>query len=182
MNKYSQSYRPHNSEVFGRRRKSGCRLPLVILGIIIVTIVGLLFWKTMSAAHADNVPAETQKEVETTTQDVQDLCGLNEVVCDGEVSATPKQEAWIDKLELCESSGNPKAINKKDTDGTPSYGAFQFKPGTFKMYLKRYEMKGNLMDREIQRDIVVTMMTDAKVKWASEFPNCVRKLGTPPKN
>lgn len=37
---------------------------------------------------------------------------------------THQQEVWIYALEFCESRGNTEAINPKDLDGTPSYGAY----------------------------------------------------------
>lgn len=175
------------NERVDRGRSIGCTgcFPVALAAAAI--LIGVFVWRTNSAA---NVAQATQAKVETvavqetepTKEDVEKLCSLEEVVCDGEAYATPKQEAWIDKLERCESSGNPKAINPEDLDGTPSYGSFQFKPSTFKMYSARYGVSGELMDRSAQREIVVNMLGDAKVKWTSEFPDCVRKLGVPPKN
>ncbi|HEY1037168.1 MAG TPA: hypothetical protein VGE62_01140 [Candidatus Paceibacterota bacterium] len=100
-----------------------------------------------------------------------------------EIGLSPNQEKWIDDLEICESSGIPTRINHLDVDGTASYGAFQFKPGTFKDFAKKYGIKGELMDREAQRAIVVEMVKEAdKIKWNRQFPGCVRKLGTPPRS
>ena len=90
------------------------------------------------------------------------------------------RETWLEDLVMCESSGRPEAINPKDVDGTPSYGLLQFKPSTFEMYIKRYKMTGELMDEEVQKAIVRKMMDDEKVKWQNEFPDCVKRLGTPP--
>lgn len=96
------------------------------------------------------------------------------------LSAT--QSAWLLSLEKCESSGNPKAINPKDKDGTPSYGLLQFKPATLAMYQKRYGIKGQLMDPATQVAVAVEMIKDADaINWKREFPGCVKKLGTPPK-
>lgn len=94
---------------------------------------------------------------------------------------TEAQEAWLKKLEHCESSGNPEAINPEDTDGTPSYGLLQFKPSTFVAFSRVYKMTGELMDPEAQRAIVRRMMGDASVNWHQQFPACVRRLGLPPK-
>lgn len=90
------------------------------------------------------------------------------------------QEAWLLKLILCESSGNPGAINPIDRDGTPSYGLLQFKPSTFELFSKAYGIEGELMDPEAQKAIVRRMMRDPSVKWENQFPACVRKLGRPP--
>lgn len=43
-----------------------------------------------------------------------------------------QQEIWMAALEWCESRGNNSAINWYDKDGTASYYAFQFKPGTLR--------------------------------------------------
>jgi hypothetical protein len=91
-----------------------------------------------------------------------------------------KREDWLAKLEMCESSGNPKAVNPRDLDGTPSYGLLQFKPSTFEMYSKRYSIEGELMDPEAQRALVRAMMDDERVRWHREFPACVERLGRPP--
>lgn len=88
---------------------------------------------------------------------------------------------WIQKIEICESSGNPGAINIIDVDGTSSYGLYQFKPGTFAMYLKRYGLTGDIMDGAAQRAVFAKMIDDPKVRWETEFPDCVRKHGRPPR-
>lgn len=89
-------------------------------------------------------------------------------------------DVWIDKLELCESGGNPMAINQRDLDGTPSYGAFQFKPGTFTSYAKAYGVAGALMNESAQREIVFHMTQDSSTNWHWQFPDCTKKLGLPP--
>jgi len=104
--------------------------------------------------------------------------------------ATPKAQAmetisrdreeWLERLILCESSGNPEAVNPVDLDGTPSYGLLQFKPSTFEMFSKAYDIEGELMDPEAQKAIVRRMMDDPSVRWENQFPWCVRKLGRPP--
>ena len=93
---------------------------------------------------------------------------------------TPEQEAWLAKLELCESNGNPKAINPNDLDQTPSFGLLQFKPSTFAMFSKAYGVKGELMDPSAQRAIVRRMMDDESVDFRRQFPGCVKRLGLPP--
>ena len=99
-----------------------------------------------------------------------------------------RREVWLSALEWCESAGRPDAINKEDLDGTPSYGAFQFKPGTFSHYVNKYGIevereKSDLytfMNYNTQRKIVSRMIDDPNVRWANEFPGCVKKLGRPP--
>ncbi len=94
------------------------------------------------------------------------------------------QEEWLAKLEHCESRGDPAAVNPKDRDGTPSYGLLQFKPSTFALYARAYGMASttNYMDPEAQRAIVKRMMRDPSVNWHIQFPDCVRRLGLPPRN
>lgn len=99
-----------------------------------------------------------------------------------------RREVWISALEWCESSGKKDAINKEDLDGTPSYGAFQFKPGTFSHYVNKYSIEVEreesdlytFMNYNTQRKIVSKMIDDPKVRWESEFPWCIKKLGRPP--
>jgi hypothetical protein len=90
------------------------------------------------------------------------------------------REIWLEDLVMCESSGNPNAINPMDLNGKPSYGLLQFQLTTFEMYSKRYKIPGELMDDQIQIQLVWQMMDDPKVRWQNEFPDCVKRLGTPP--
>jgi hypothetical protein len=107
---------------------------------------------------------------------------------------THRQETYITALEYCESSGNPDAINPHDSDGKPSYGAFQFRPSTFKWLSIKYEIltekdldtdekvMDKIMDRDIQRSIVEEMVLDSSIKFHKQFPNCVNnKIGQPPR-
>ena len=91
-----------------------------------------------------------------------------------------QREVWLANLEWCESHGIPSAVNPKDNDGTPSFGAFQFKPATFRGYSKKYGLTGSLMDYESQKAIMLRMLDDKDVRWENEFPACIRKLGLPP--
>ena len=101
---------------------------------------------------------------------------------------TPKlshaQEVWLGALEWCESRGNTEAINPKDLDNTPSYGAFQFKPSTLTYYAKKYgvAIATSTMDYVSQRAVVEQMVLHREeIKWIQQFPWCVKKLGLPPK-
>lgn len=112
---------------------------------------------------------------------------------------THRQEVWINALEWCESRGNKDAINPEDLDGTPSYGAFQFKPSTFFYYGEKYnvvffestgendtadqkQMIEQAKNYEHQRKIVEQMVLHRdEIKWTKQFPACVKKLGLPPK-
>lgn len=102
-----------------------------------------------------------------------------------------QQEVWLYVLEWCECRGNHEAINQVDRDGTPSYYAFQFKPGTFRGYGEQYgvipkglthaELMEALKSYELQREIVSYMILDPSINWYQQFPDCVRKNGLPPK-
>lgn len=85
-------------------------------------------------------------------------------------------------LEWCESNGDNSAINPKDLDGTPSYGAFQFKPSTLEYFASKYGVATTtLMDYETQRAVVEQMILHRKeIRWTQQFPWCVKKLGLPP--
>lgn len=95
---------------------------------------------------------------------------------------SPAQQAWVRKLEMCESSGHPTSINPKDLDGTASYGILQFKKSTFDSYARRYGVKVSNFTDPAQQEAVLTAMllhyTD--INWHHQFPDCVSKLGMPP--
>lgn len=107
------------------------------------------------------------------------------------VALTEAQEAWIDRLQRCESGTDPTQVNEVDRDGTPSYYAFQFKPSTFRGLGVAYKViPRGMTDKElmeaikrtdIQRAIVAHMIGDKSVRWGYQFPDCVRKhIGMPP--
>ncbi len=95
---------------------------------------------------------------------------------------SPDQQAWVRKLELCESGGHPGSLNAKDRDGTASYGILQFKPGTFYGYAKRYGVPvTNYKDPGQQESVLTEMILHAEqIDWHHQFPDCTRKLGMPP--
>lgn len=97
------------------------------------------------------------------------------------VQLSRPQRAWLGALEWCESRGRAEAVNPKDRDNTPSYGLLQFKPSTLTMFEKAYGIKGELMDPDVQEAIVVQMILRGGVDWHQQFPDCVKKLGLPPK-
>lgn len=94
------------------------------------------------------------------------------------------QQAWLGRLEQCESGGNPSAINPRDLDGTPSYGLLQFKPGTYYEFSKLYGLSTstNYMDAPQQQEIVEQMIVRGGVDWHQQFPACTKRLGLPPVN
>jgi hypothetical protein len=95
---------------------------------------------------------------------------------------THSQEVWMNVLEWCESRGNPNAINPNDRDNTPSYGAFQFKPSTLDYYAEMYGVATTTtMDYEVQKAVVTQMILHRnEINWSQQFPDCVKKFGTPP--
>lgn len=101
-----------------------------------------------------------------------------------------QQETWIAALEWCESRADNTAVNWYDKDGTASYYAFQFKPGTLRYFGEKYgviepgksdaEIMELLKVYAVQRAIVEYMVEDPGTRWESQFPGCVRLLGRPP--
>ncbi len=96
---------------------------------------------------------------------------------------TNRQRAWFYALMWCESKANPNALNPKDLDNTPSYGLFQFKPGTFRGYMKEYKLgtSTNYKDPGLQSKIVEQMIYRGGVNFNQQFPACTKRLGYPPK-
>lgn len=97
---------------------------------------------------------------------------------------THRQEVWISVLEWCESRGYEEAINEEDLDGTPSYGAFQFKPSTLDYYANLYSVSTTtLMDYKTQRAVVIQMVLHKEdINWQQQFPACVERFGEPPRD
>lgn len=89
---------------------------------------------------------------------------------------------YLVKLATCESGGSWTALNPKDLDGTASKGKFQFKDGTFDYFSARYGVATtSIWNGDEQEEIVRFMTQDPKVNMHLQFPDCVRKLGLPPK-
>lgn len=141
---------------------------IAALAAVVAAVVSLLIVPFALASTVDYVRPQA-----TSTPD--------HIADTGKKVGTISQEAWLAKLVQCESTGDPGAVNPKDRDGTPSYGLLQFKPSTFAMFSKAYGIEGKLMDPDAQRAIVRRMMGDASVNWHQQFPDCVRRLGLPPK-
>lgn len=119
---------------------------------------------------------------------------------------THRQFVWSYAMEWCESNGRKSAVNEIDRDGTPSYGGYQFKPSTLWYYGKMYEVveppndeelgwivqlpDGSLtseqeayMNYDLQRAVFEQMILHAdEIDWYTQFPDCVRRYGTPPKD
>lgn len=96
---------------------------------------------------------------------------------------THQQEIWKHALEWCESSGRHDAINPEDLDGTPSYGAYQFKPSTLDYFAGKYGVvtTGDVIDYEVQSAVVDQMILHGnEIEWERQFPWCIKKIGRPP--
>lgn len=89
------------------------------------------------------------------------------------------------KLRHCESRHNVLALNPNDLDNTPSYSLYQWKPSTWKGYVKKYDLfewqkweesdYWNSMYSEWHQEIVVArMFLDPDVNLQHEFPGCSR--------
>ena len=100
------------------------------------------------------------------------------------VALTAAQEAWEDDLQYCESREDPTQVNWHDRDGTASYYAFQFKPGTFRSFgvaykvipagLTHQELMEALKRTDLQRAIVAHMIHDPSIQWSQQFPDCTK--------
>lgn len=147
--------------------------------ILLLTAVILVFLAT-NFSHGLSSPEVTKVEIATST--------VSKVY-----EPTHAQTVWLHALEWCESAGNKSAINPEDKDHTPSYYSFQFKPSTFKAYALKYEilkkedvdtskeLMEQLKNYNNQFQVVASMINDPSVRWRSQFPGCVAKLGLPPR-
>ena len=148
-------------------------IKIVLIGIVIVALA-FVAWPH-KAVTSENEESTVPAEIEPPKPKL-----------------THRQEVWLYALEWCECHAVHTAINEVDLDGTPSYYAFQFKPGTFRSYGEIYEVipKGLTQEEimellksyELQREIVKNMILDPSIKWTQQFPGCVKKLGLPPKD
>ena len=161
---------------------------LATMAVIAAIVVPLNYYSFKYAVHLVQDPAAVEAPIVPTTIEPQ---------------LTHAQDTWMRALEGCESRGIPEAVNPEDRDGTPSYGAWQFKPDTFWYYAELYDVdtpnlqeqidtepvvdgKQSLtspsFDRKYQRLVLKQMILHRdEIKWTQQFPDCVRKLGLPPR-
>lgn len=135
------------------------------------------------------IVASTIKNWDLTNREEWNIKGIKKY------TLTSRQLLWKAKLELCESGGNPKAVNPNDLDNTPSYYSFQFKPDTFRGYAIQYGLLPNdleyedyfnwMADYDLQSEIVTRMIGDKGIPdnvWRyTLFPGCTAINGTPPR-
>jgi hypothetical protein len=137
-------------------------------GFVLVAITAL--WATLSAIRIGTIPAPRPDAP----------LGPAEIA----VYNPDQTQRIIDKLIELESSGNPKAINFLDRDGTASFGCLQFKPTSFRGYGIRYGFFGEkvswdwlmtkIFDCDLQKQIARAMILDQTVdknnKWPTAWP------------
>ena len=146
------------------------KTPVIILLAMTCVILGLLL--KIQSAKAQVVETQIKlKEIEQLVVVKKDIL-------------TVRQKAWKYALAWCESRHRDDAVNKVDRDGTPSYGRYQFKPTTFHYFMKKYDIgtSTNYMDGDLQERIIDQMIIRNDVKWFKQFPDCVKRNGTPPRN
>lgn len=89
-------------------------------------------------------------------------------------------DEWLNSLRQCESGGNDKALNPKDSDGTRSVGRFQFKDKTFAYFSKKYDISvTSVWNGDEQEEILRRMIDDPSVNLHNQFPACTKKIGLP---
>lgn len=105
---------------------------------------------------------------------------------------TKEQDLWLAKLRNCESGDNPLAINKVDKNGRSSKGLYQFQNKTWRSYIEKYDLwnwqeweeadfENAIWDGWYQEVVIRKMLNDKEVIFKQEFPDCVKRLGLPPK-
>lgn len=152
----------------------------IILAIALAILLSLGWARKAGGVPEEIIQTPETEAALTTAPAIEEIPKKEPIVIKEVKLQTTTREAWLAALIMCESSGNPNAINEVDLDGTPSYGLLQFKPSTFEHFKKAYKLEGELMDPEAQKAIVRRMMDDPSVRWDKQFPWCVRKLGIPP--
>ena len=100
--------------------------------------------------------------------------------------ADPIISKILNRLRSCESGGKDEAINENDLDNTPSYGRYQFKPGTMYEWgtkmgiltnIESPEIMNVIMDGELQEMILVKKLEESwrnESFWMHQFPACGR--------
>jgi hypothetical protein len=132
---------------------------LIISGILVIFIANLIASRLSTTIYTAETP-----------------------VAHAAIALTHEQQVWLDALEWQESQGKAGAINPKDSDGTPSYGCFQFKPGTFNYYSQKYGIATTSIMSCAEQTAIVTAMIQHRneIDWHSQFPASVAHLGLPP--
>ena len=96
------------------------------------------------------------------------------------------QIIWLAKLMDCESGVSTHALNPSDSNGLASRNILQFQDATFDAFTVKYGIDVTRNDTaqeisEAQVEIVSHwILNQGEVRFESQFPACVRKLGLPP--
>lgn len=135
--------------------------------IYVLAAIALIAACTLGARHTEALFISTPSaQAATSTPEIPQL--------------TDREAIWLDALEWQESRGNTAAINPKDSDGTPSYGCLQFKPGTFDRFSQLYGIATTSIMSCPEQRAIVTQMIITHVNLKQQFPASVRLLGLPP--
>lgn len=87
----------------------------MLMMAIIITIVGLLFMRTSSAAHGQAPTIEVQEQ-EMTPEDRQSLCGLKDVVCPEEADIKLLSVSAYSRADSCHNPKDGKCITAMGKD------------------------------------------------------------------
>lgn len=113
-------------------------------------------------------PAVEVKEEESPSNSITTSSPALEPMSDTDPSwmALLKEDIELQELARCESGFDPMTINYADADitGYPSYGLFQFQPGTFTGYLRKYGLLSEVPDEALLDHIHDPVVQIALVK------------------
>ena len=93
-----------------------------------------------------------------------------------EIGDKPGIDEMLDRLAMCESSGNEKVV-VMDVNSRYSYSTFQYQKSTWLLYTKKYGMEGaDIMDGDAQRKLTKIILENEPNSWRN-WANCARKIG-----
>jgi hypothetical protein len=97
-----------------------------------------------------------------------------------EVLYDKAMEQWLDRLEKDESGGNRMRVIL-DVNNKYSYGCLQFQMETFIAQSKKFGIKGEMMDCNVQRTIAKAMIKNDYKAWRNWYNSVTKKAaGYPP--
>lgn len=154
------------------------RIIIILLGAILAAIVMLAYITPVNAA------SKTPKQELITAQLIANIQKSEPLKPDPTLNAA--QIIWLAQLANCESDTKIHALNPADSNGKPSRGFLQFQDATFRSYTSIYNLDITATSTqqqiaEAQVEIVSRwILNPGAVKWESQFPACVKRLGLPP--
>ena len=124
------------------------------------------------------------------------LCGLAQennsaaapVPSPDRLSAVNSLENWIDALAAAES-GNRERLVHRDRDGQLYYGCLQFRPRTFRAYVRRFhlltnasrdELMSRIYDCGFQKHLAGLMLRNDPATWKNWRRTVENRVGLPP--